>query len=702
MKTFQVDRKVKVLCVIYFMVAQSSMMARATSDSFLLKYFEAGSIPLMIMAAASLSIVLALFTTYLCGRFQAFGAMKIATMGIVVTLLAMVCIVYFFGNEGETKPIYVFAYMLCETIVILPMVLFWGMAVGVLNPTESKKWMGFIGAAGTIGCILAGFTISIVSKHEYVNELSLGLVALVLLVVAIILIVRSEIFRLSDDEQKPVAGESNSVLKKLGVLISSRQSILMTWLVVFSAIVLSLIDINFKFEVRKDYSDDLYDFFGQFYTYTSCAQLILQLFIVRAILTRGGVWAAISILPILLLVTSIGALFLQDQNAVYVGKFITQVVFFTIEYVGLQMLFLSVKKKLRGQMNSAVDGLTRPATIAIISLLITYTLPFWQGSTETDSVWRLNSIIIILCSLWLLVSFLNYRQYLSSLLILIGAKSERSTAKEHGTEKDKKEEFDSVYTQIAKLRYSDAEKEFIPLVSNALGLGNRDNIRSLEKYITQVDDSQCRFDIVGKYFATLKEWELSPSDKSFVKKESLSLFDDILQLGEILDSTPKGKPFEPVAQSVGEVLDIRVQNLCDSLQLLHGNINFTKLLGLIRSNQANIKAEAIEVLKGVVGSQKTDLLVTAIVLNQKTDSSGIEVGVFLQKVKKHYSTKILESVILSFTSNLYSRNKTFLVAILEHREVFLRDLAFKVLIELEEKTDEIDKFRKTLKENGTN
>ena len=30
-------------------------------------------------------------------------------------------------------------------------------------------------------------------------------------------------------------------------------------------------------------------------------------------------------------------------------------------------------------MNSAVDGLTRPATIAVISLLITYTLPFWQG-----------------------------------------------------------------------------------------------------------------------------------------------------------------------------------------------------------------------------------------------------------------------------------------------------------------------------------
>ena len=408
------DGKIKLLCLIYFMVAQSSMMARATSDSFLLKYFEAESIPLMIMGAASLSIILAMFTTYLCGRFQAFGAMKIATAGLVASLSAIIALVFFFGDKGQTKEIYVLAYMLCEVIVILPMVLFWGMAVGVLNPTESKKWMGMIGAAGTCGCILAGYTISWVSKEFYVNELSLGLVALVLLVVSFILLSRSKTLTIEDDG--PVATQSSSILRKLAVLISSRQSVLMTGLVVFSAIVMSLIDINFKFEVRDYYSEkppaELYDFFGQFYTYTSIAQLILQILVVRAVLMRGGVWAAISILPALLLLTSVFALVVGDRNSVYVSKFITQVVFFTIEYVGLQMLFLSVTKKMRGQMNSAVDGLTRPATIAAISLLITSTLPFWRE----DSVFRLNSIVICLCLVWLFVSFLNYKQYLSSLV----------------------------------------------------------------------------------------------------------------------------------------------------------------------------------------------------------------------------------------------------------------------------------------------
>ena len=414
MRIFDMDGKIKLLCLIYFMVAQSSMMARATSDSFLLKYFEAESIPLMIMGAASLSIILAMFTTYLCGRFQAYGAMKIATAGLVASLSAIIALVFFFGDKGQTKEIYVLAYMLCEVIVILPMVLFWGMAVGVLNPTESKKWMGMIGAAGTCGCILAGYTISWVSKEFYVNELSLGLVALVLLVVSFILLSRSKTLTIEDDG--PVATQSSSILRKLAVLISSRQSVLMTGLVVFSAIVMSLIDINFKFEVRDYYSEkppaELYDFFGQFYTYTSIAQLILQILVVRAVLMRGGVWAAISILPALLLLTSVFALVVGDRNSVYVSKFITQVVFFTIEYVGLQMLFLSVTKKYRGQMNSAVDGLTRPATIAAISLLITSTLPFWRE----DSVFRLNSIVICLCLVWLFVSFLNYKQYLSSLV----------------------------------------------------------------------------------------------------------------------------------------------------------------------------------------------------------------------------------------------------------------------------------------------
>ncbi len=548
MKIFHMDGKIKLLCLVYFMVAQSSMMARATSDSFLLSKdinFQQESIPLMIMAAASLSIVLAIFTTYLCGRFQAFGAMRIATAGLVLSLIGIIGLVYQFGNSGETKIIYVLAYMLCEVIVILPMVLFWGMAVGVLDPTESKKWMGMIGAAGTCGCILAGYTISLVSKQEFVNELSLGLVAVVLLVVSFLLMARAKLLTIDDDEGGPPV-QSVSMVRKLAVLISSRQSVLMTGLVVFSAVVLSLVDINFKFEVREYYSEkpraELYDFFGQFYTYTSIAQLILQLLVVRAILTRGGVLAAISILPALLLLTSVFALIAGQKEVVYVSKFITQVVFFTIEYVGLQMLFLSVPKKLRGQMNSAVDGLTRPATIAAISLLITYTLAFWREGD--DVVFRLNSIIICLCLFWLVSSFLNYRQYLSSLIqnlragrVFMG----RPVPELPGTKRSNsnaKKEFGrilsgalSTQARLAKLSREDRFDSLRQVLGNDLD----EKIDHMTALLFAMDDKVNFYRLIG----------LINSTKASVKSEALEVLKGVLgpvRTDEFASLFQSGKP----------------------------------------------------------------------------------------------------------------------------------------------------------------
>ena len=415
LKKLNCGPKIGLLCFLYFIVAQSSMTARATSDSFLLKYFEPADISMMIMAAASLSIVLALFSTYLCSKYQALGAMQIATFGLSITLFVLIGVISMF----KSQIVFAFSYMVCEVIVILPMVLFWGMTVGVLNPSESKKWFGLIGAAGTCGCILAGYTVSLASKSPIVNELSLGIVSALLVIVNLILFFKGKTLRITSNSKNVV--QKTSLFRKFAVLFSGKQSVLMTLLVVCSATALSVIDINFKFEVRKD-QQDLYDFFGLFYTYTSIAQLVLQLVIVRAILTGGGVIAAITILPGMLILTSLGALLVGSQDAVYVSKFITQVVFFTIEYVGLQMLFLAVSKQLRGQMNSAVDGLTRPATIATISLLISYTLPFWQGGTESDIVFRLNLVVVGLCACWLFVSYLNYKEYLSCLLNMLGSK----------------------------------------------------------------------------------------------------------------------------------------------------------------------------------------------------------------------------------------------------------------------------------------
>ena len=682
MKLSQIDPKIKILSVIYFMVAQSSMMARATSDSFLLKYFEAESIPLMIMAAASLSIILALLSTYLCERFQAYGAMRIATAGIILTLCALVPIVYLLGGKGETKPIYVFAYMLCETIVILPMVLFWGMAMGVLNPTESKRWMGMIGAAGTLGCILAGFTISFVSKQEFVNEISLAMNAAVLIVVSIILMIRAKMFTIGDEEDDGSSQQANySIFKKLGVLISSKQSVLMTWLVVFSAIVLSLIDINFKFEVRKDYSDDLYDFFGQFYTYTSCVQLLLQLFIVRAILTRGGVISAISILPILILLVSVGALLVHSREAVYVGKFITQVVFFTVEYVGLQMLFLSVRKKLRGQMNSAVDGLTRPATIATISLLITYTLPFWQGGSESDAIYRLNFIIIGLCVCWLIVAFFNYRLYLFSLLGIVGGKISREPSKSSTT--IEKAQFRKKLNELQNFSGS-MEWEGGLKLANELILGcTPKQLSILEKLFKTFKSMDLKLEVEKSYFSHIVKSGILPQKISLSKNRADGLMSELSSINSLISDLTAHRQYDEVCKSLRQCRDTKIDLLANVLCVFNSSINYTKIFRHLLGAHVDLKSQSLEVLKGAVGVKRMDAVITVLEPAKKRESALTPIE-NLENLADLQDPGTLLSIITLINAESFPDFKNLLVKWLQSGPEEVRKLSLENLLRYEE------------------
>jgi predicted ribosomally synthesized peptide with SipW-like signal peptide len=407
MSFFKVERKILILCGIYFLLALCSLTARATADSLFLKNFDKGNIPLMIMTAAVMSSIVAVFITYLCARFQVYGAMKLAMGSLAAAMAGVVAAVFF----AHGKVVAVITYMVSDVVVVTPMVLFWGLAVGVLNPKESKRWFGLIGAAGTVGCIVAGYVVSMASRSGHVDVISLGLVT-ILMLVALAGLAKTSLFSQGDAKPGGAPAKATSAFRSFTGMLGSRQAMLMLALVVLSTMVICLIDIQFKFQVARDHAGNLNQFFGQFYTYSSIVQLVLQLFIVRTILTKGGVITAITVLPVMLVVSSICALALGAEKGVYAGKFICQVIFFTIEYVGLQMLFLAVKKQSRGQMKSVIDGLARPATIAVSSLVITATLAFWHD----NSVVRLNTVIIVIGCVWVVVAWLNYRQYLASLV----------------------------------------------------------------------------------------------------------------------------------------------------------------------------------------------------------------------------------------------------------------------------------------------
>ena len=137
--------------------------------------------------------------------------MKLA-MGSLAAAMASVVAAVFFASG---KVVAVITYMVSDVVVVTPMVLFWGLAVGVLNPKESKRWFGLIGAAGTVGCIVAGYVVSLASRSERVDVISLGLVT-VLMLVALTSLAKTSLFSQGDAMPGAAPAKATSAFRSFG------------------------------------------------------------------------------------------------------------------------------------------------------------------------------------------------------------------------------------------------------------------------------------------------------------------------------------------------------------------------------------------------------------------------------------------------------------------------------------------------------
>ena len=152
-----------------------------------------------------------------------------------------------------------------------------------------------IGAAGTVGCIVAGCG-SLASRSGQVDVLSLGLVTGLMLVVLGGLARRfvrpGEATKTSTQPTKAA-----STFRALGGMLGNRQALLML-LVVLSTMVICLGDIHFKFQVAR-----ITKSLNQFSVSLHTAVLLIgaAVVVVRTLLTKGGVITAITV-PVLLVI----------------------------------------------------------------------------------------------------------------------------------------------------------------------------------------------------------------------------------------------------------------------------------------------------------------------------------------------------------------------------------------------------------------
>jgi HEAT repeat protein len=380
-----------------------ALAARAAGDTLFLDFYGTHFLALMYVGTSVLVGALA----FLFGRSvrrASLGKVLIFSSGFLCLLALLLRVALIFPWPG----IRIAAYFWGDLTVNGSMLLFWSMFGQLFNFGQVKRFLGWIGAGGTVACITAGLLIRPFARVFGTQNL-LVVVAILMAVFAVTvsyLVLRSG-KRLGGVPQPEASLPGMSyyagMFKTPRVRFFALQAMVATMVVV-------MVDYQFKAVAQAHFSGPhLAAFFGDFYAVTNIAVLLIQLFALQFLLKGKRLLSSLCVLPAGLLLGGAATIATASFIAVLATKLIAQTTLFTIDGGAFQILYLGVKKQTRTQVRALVDGICKPAAIGITGAFLLLISRFVQ-------VYYLAVPGVALCVIWLFVARRNYSLYLSGLI----------------------------------------------------------------------------------------------------------------------------------------------------------------------------------------------------------------------------------------------------------------------------------------------
>ncbi len=267
--------------------------SKATRDALFLSNFDVTSLPAMMTAAATISIVTALGASRAMTRF---GPGRVVPVLFVAS--ALLQMLEFALVEQFRRPVAVGVYLHYNAIGALLISGFWSVINERFDPRTAKRVVGPVGAAGTLGGLLGGLLAERVAAAGTVVAMLplLGIVHLVC--AAMVLNVHgARGFRRQPAEPRPAA----DVPARSGVRILANTPYLrlLVALVVLATVAEGALDYVFKFEAKAAFGrgPELLRVFAVFYAGVSLLSFAAQSLLSRRALERIGLARTAGSLP---------------------------------------------------------------------------------------------------------------------------------------------------------------------------------------------------------------------------------------------------------------------------------------------------------------------------------------------------------------------------------------------------------------------
>jgi len=378
-----------ILFIYFFAFVALSITGSAARDAYFLNKVDRDYLPLMFLAVAIvLTLAVEIYNRLSKNR-------DLIQTTIVSCLVFALSLVFIQNNlKGWVIP---FLYVWIEVIILIIITQFWILAADVFNPRQAKRLFSLLGAGGALASIIIGSSIKYyVSLFGSENLLfvTIGFLGVVILMANLIRPYRNINELKNHSTKKNEKQQSDKLftpyIKTLAIIIG------------LAAIASVIIDYQFKMTAVAAFpvQDDLVNFFGKYYAITGIARIIIDLYITSRVLSRFGIPIAILILPISLMIGSLGFLLRPILATVFLSKFSDQVFKFTLHNASIQLFWIPVKKTIKTKLKPIIEGSIRAGLQGLSGVLI-----FIAVTIINIPIHYLSLSVVLIAIYWINKSF---------------------------------------------------------------------------------------------------------------------------------------------------------------------------------------------------------------------------------------------------------------------------------------------------------
>ena len=401
----------------FFLFVAFQYTTKAVRQSSYIESLGAANLPWVFLTVAICSYPFLRIYSQFADRVASRHLLAV-TCGINVASMVVFWWLFQFLDQWKWIPFVLYVWM--SITYVMNYSQFWSFSNHVFDPRQAKRLFGFVGAGGLLGGIAGGQVAKMVS--ELADTRTIFPVAAVILSMAGALIYVAHRHRPSDAAAVAGATGLAKVAQAKGgfdAIKGSRQLQLIAAIMVLMTVVAQVVDLQFNWAVQQVTSDldDATRFFGNFFSIMGVAAFLFQLAFTSRIHRFLGVGFAMRILPVAMALGSsavLGAYYFMPRmllGSALLVKAGENGLRYSLEQSTRELLFLPVPSKIRIKGKAFIDVFVQRGAKGLAALLL---LPVTPAIALISPPVLAGWIAFPLIAVWLLVTVIAYREYVSS------------------------------------------------------------------------------------------------------------------------------------------------------------------------------------------------------------------------------------------------------------------------------------------------